>query len=443
MLWLAVTLLASTPRSFTLPEALQQARASQPALEAARQRLEAARQDLRATERAWAPTLGLGAELVAGTANNSTAVVLGVWALDLPRIGGTKTLANPSWAPTASSLVGLTVRQQLFDFGRLSLQTAVNARLLDAERARLEAAQADLTGQVSEAFFTVQGAKAVQDAVAAALTRATLNRDFAQRAVDAGLKAPVELTRVAAELARAEVAQVRADEALHLARSALAAVMGLPDDEVDASGHLEDTAALPDRAPLQQQALDHEPTLQALRAQAAAQQAQADAAGAQHRPTLALSASLSARAGGTPPSSGEVPVGVGLLPVVPNYDVGAVLSWPLFDLVLDARRDAQQARADAARDDVLAVEQRLTHLVDQLWTRLNQARQAETALTAAVQAARANLDQAQARFEAGLGTSVELADAQNLHTDAQVQLALGRSSARVARAALERLTQEP
>jgi outer membrane protein TolC len=128
--------------------------------------------------------------------------------------------------------------------------------------------------------------------------------------------------------------------------------------------------------------------------------------------------------------------------VVPNYDVGAVLSWPLLDLAQNTRTDAQRARAAAAGHDVSALEERLTHLVDQLWTRLQQARAAQTALDAALRAANANLEQAQARFELGLGTSVELADAQNLKTDAEVQVVLGRATARAARIALDRLTQE-
>jgi outer membrane protein TolC len=442
MTWLTLFLLAQSPRALTLPQALDLAHSSQPVLVAARERLSASRLEVVATERAWLPTVGVGAGLVAATANNSTAVVLSSGALDLPRIGGTKTLVTPSWAPTASTLLGVTVRQELYDFGRLSLATAVAKAGADVEQARAAAVGAEVDAQVADAFVSVQSARAVEQAIAAALTRARLNRDFAVRAVAAGLKAPVELTRSEAELARAEVASVRANESLQLARSALAAAIGLAAPEVEAVGELEDPAVPPDRAGLQHAVLEREPTLRALRAQSTVQQAQVELSSAQLRPNLALSATLSGRAGGTPPSSGESTFGGGWLPAVPNYDVGAVLSWPLLDLAQNTRTDAQRARAAAAGHDVSALEERLTHLVDQLWTRLQQARAAQTALDAALRAANANLEQAQARFELGLGTSVELADAQNLKTDAEVQVVLGRATARAARIALDRLTQE-
>jgi len=59
-----------------------------------------------------------------------------------------------------------------------------------------------------------------------------------------------------------------------------------------------------------------------------------------------------------------------------------------------------------------------------------------------VDAAHANYAQAEARFKAGLGTSLELADAEAVRTDAEIQLAIGRFEALRARAVLGRLTAE-
>jgi outer membrane protein TolC len=64
------------------------------------------------------------------------------------------------------------------------------------------------------------------------------------------------------------------------------------------------------------------------------------------------------------------------------------------------------------------------------------------ALQRALDAARANEDQVDARFRAGLATAVELADAEALLTNAEIQLAIGqfqlsRANARLARATAE------
>ena len=69
---------------------------------------------------------------------------------------------------------------------------------------------------------------------------------------------------------------------------------------------------------------------------------------------------------------------------------------------------------------------------------VNQA--ALVSLGRAVDAAHANYAQAEARFKAGLGTSLELADAEAVRTDAEIQLAVGEFEARRARAALTRFS---
>jgi len=64
------------------------------------------------------------------------------------------------------------------------------------------------------------------------------------------------------------------------------------------------------------------------------------------------------------------------------------------------------------------------------------------ALKSAVDGAVANYAQADARFRAGLGNAVELADAEALRTDANVQLALGLFEAARARAVFGRTIAE-
>ncbi|MBX7101993.1 MAG: TolC family protein, partial [Myxococcaceae bacterium] len=60
-------------------------------------------------------------------------------------------------------------------------------------------------------------------------------------------------------------------------------------------------------------------------------------------------------------------------------------------------------------------------------------------LQRAAEASRANAAQAEARFKGGLGTSLELADAEALRTEAEIAVVLGTYEAVVARAALDRV----
>src|SRR5262249_14746165 len=75
-----------------------------------------------------------------------------------------------------------------------------------------------------------------------------------------------------------------------------------------------------------------------------AQEATTQTIRAEHRPDIELSATISGRAGGGAPSgNGEPANGNGYLPDVPNWDVGVVIRWPLFDATVSARADASRA----------------------------------------------------------------------------------------------------
>lgn len=166
------------------------------------------------------------------------------------------------------------------------------------------------------------------------------------------------------------------------------------------------------------------------------------AIGAELRPDLSLTATLSGRAGGAPPSSGPIPTGNGWMPDVPNWDAGLVLSWPLFDGTIAARRDAARAEERVRRDEIDVVREQELAGVRQGYVKVEVARSSLVALQHEVVAARANYDQADARFRAGIGTAVELADAEAVRTDAEIQLALGQFELARARAAFGRLIAE-
>jgi outer membrane protein TolC len=127
---------------------------------------------------------------------------------------------------------------------------------------------------------------------------------------------------------------------------------------------------------------------------------------------------------------------------VPNWDVGLVLSVPLFDGSVNARRRASRARENVRREELSLVRERDVAAIRQAYVGVDVARAALPGLGRAVDAARANYAQADARFRSGLGTSVELADAEELRAAAEIQLALGQFELARARAAFGRAIAE-
>lgn len=430
------------PRAMSLAEALQYARAHQPSLRAAAARVDVFQADGDVFRARWYPTVVGTAQLLATTTNNTTASYLSIPGFDNPRVSATRA-ESPSTAsmiPAASTLVGIGMRQEVFDFGRISAEAAAADLRADAERYSLASTTLDLDYDVEEAYFAVDAAHAVLTASQKAYERAVVHRDQAKAGVDLGLRRPIELTRAEATLDRYDLGRIRARRGLAVAESVLAAAVGLPDARLDVSGPPPARSETPSLDAALRQAVAHNPDILAARAGVRAQQAESRAIGADLRPNLFAGAAISGNAGGAVPSSGFAAPDAGLLPEVPNWDIGLVVAWPLYDATVDARRKRSQVLEDEARENGNVVWQHVVAAVEQSYVDLQAARDSLPVLRHASEAAVANYDQASARFDAGMGNAVELADAEDVRASAEIELAIGTFDLARARAALDRLT---
>jgi outer membrane protein TolC len=211
---------------------------------------------------------------------------------------------------------------------------------------------------------------------------------------------------------------------------------------LDAAGEPTAVELVPPLADSLQRAVAKDPVMEEARSRVRGAEAATRAIAAETRPDLSLTASFSGRAGTADPSSGSISDRYGPLPLVPNWDVGLLLRWPLHDPVVAARQEAAASHAEVARADVLVLSQKETAAVQEVYVSIEVSQTALVSLALAVDAAMANYAQAEARFKAGLGTSLELADAEALRTDAEIELAVGQFEVRRARAALSRLIAE-
>jgi outer membrane protein len=428
-------------RKMNLAQAVAYAEKNHPRLSAASRRLAALQRESEVPAAQWLPRVGGFAEIVGATTNNSTTTVLSNGAVDIPRVGATPTRARADFQPYPSTMVALGVRQELYDFGRIAAEGAALSLVAEAEKYRVASATFDVRYAVEQAYYAVLAAAAIEDASRNAYQRANTHRDFARANVQSGLRPPIELTRAEADVARYEAGMTRARGALHVARSVFAASTGVEDTELDAAPGPEGARPLAPLDGLLQRA-DHTPLVMESRARVDAQRGETRRLEAQTRPNLFATAAVNGRAGGATPSSGPVPEGNGWAPIVPNYDVGVVLSWPIVEPIWGRRADASREREQALSSEIdLALRNQRT-AITAAWREAEVAEATLAALQRGADAARANYDQAENRFRVGLGTSTELADAQALRTEADIQLAIGqfqiaRSRAVLARAAVE------
>ncbi len=428
------------PRVMSLPDAIAYARQYHPSLQSALARVTAAQADARVPRAQWLPNLGAVAEVLEGTSNNSTASYVATSGVPLPRIGATS-VNSTGWSPSPSSLAAVGASQELFDFGCIGAQAGAADAAITVEKLNAVSERLRLELLVKDAYFAVLGARAILRAAEDAFSRLRIHRDMAQAGVQNGLRAPIELTRAEADLTRFDVARVRAAGSLEEAQVVYAAAVGVPDPVLDA----DQGSPQADPPPLPEVLRDvsqRDSEIRVAQARVGLQAATTEALGVLTRPDVSLTGSLSGRAGGAEGTTGQALTLDGGLPQVPNWDIGLVLRWPLYDPVLAALRDASATREKVARADLAVTVQAEVAAIRNAYVSLDVARAALVSLNKAAEAARANYAQADARFKAGLGTSVELADGEALRTDAEIQVAVGEFQVARARAIVARLIAE-
>lgn len=433
---------AETPHLLTLTDALKIAHAQKPALARAALRVEEARLDAAVPRAEWYPRFVVGAQISLTTVNQTSASNYPIRGVDISRIAGKSPVNSPNWQPYPSTFAGLGVGQEIFDFGRIAAAAAARDALVDVTSERARALLLDVDFAVEEAYFAVLAAKDVARAATDARDHAKLDRELADSAVKSGLRPPADLARADAEQARLEAGVAQANGGVLEARVVLAAAIGDPAADVDVAGVPPAAPDIGDLGGSIERALHDAPRLRELVAETKARDLEARAIAAESRPNVFLNGVFYSWAGGAPPDGGPEAFGAGLLPVVPNYSAGLTLSIPLWDPVVDARAKVAQIREREAQAALADERQEVIAEVRRAFVALDVAKSVLPSLDAAVVAAKTNEDQATARYKSGLGTSTELAEAEELRAEADVRRALGDFDVARARAALGRAIAE-
>ena len=317
--------------------------------------------------------------------------------------------------PDLSTGVSASLSWRIFDFG----QTRANIRAAEANAVAV-AASTDVTTLDIESSVSIAFLEAVARARLVAVAEATVKSedvhlDQARKFVAAQAKDPIEVAQAQARAAnaRSALAQAQSNDAVALAN--LRAAIGWVDPTV--TFMIEQTWPTPptdEPAPLAalvQTARQRRPELLQLDKQVAASEASLTAAEAERRPVLSAQANT------------QWGPGTGDWKPDPSWTAALTLSWQLYDGGKSAadRRVAQAAVTGAiAQRDALLVS--LTSELESARSRIVANSANVIASNEAVTAARAQLKLADARYAQGLGSQIELADAQTAVTTAEGNL---------------------
>lgn len=326
-------------------------------------------------------------------------------------------------------VAGISAFQYLFDFGRTRGLIEERDAQADAENARLALVELDLAYDVSRAFLETLAAKQTVRVYEAAVAKRTEHLREAQVKARAGLRADIDAVTADAELARARLALVAAQNDQQTAKTQLDYAMGLGEGAPDY--RIADTppdAGAPDAVETYlARALNNRPDLTMLVEEARAAGAQVDEYRSDYLPRFGAVAGVNARGQENEPAG--------------NYYAGIVVSWPIFNgFATDHEVAEAKLHQDAISHSIDDLRQRIAVQVkrDRLdWSAaIDRVAKSEKA----VAATHLQLHLADERYTNGLGSIIELTDAERQDTQAAADLIRARLDLALAKAALDRST---
>ncbi|MEO8700474.1 MAG: TolC family protein [Kofleriaceae bacterium] len=387
----------------TLDRAIELAKKQQPSVRAVRADVDAANARIDLAHVALHPTVTLSASVGAG--NNRSA----------PCVDDETQTCGGFFTATTSTGLAASANWRIFDFG----QTRVNIRAAElnaaATLATVTTTELDLRVNVERAYLEAVARNRLVKVAETTVKSEELHLDQAKKFVAAQAKDPIEVAQAQARAAnaRSSLAQAQSSEAIALAnlRAAIGWLDATRQPSVDPNWPTPPAADPDALVQLVEGARKFRPELVQLDRVIDAAEANITAARYSNRPTLAASAQTQ----WNPDQNDWTPE--------PAWSAGLTLSWQIFDGGRSKAESkiarAQLVGAQAQRDALLV---QLTSQLDSARAQIVANRANVSASNEAVTAARAQLQLAEARYAQGLGSQIELADAQQAVTTAEGNL---------------------
>jgi outer membrane protein len=336
--------------------------------------------------------------------------------------GSTALIVNRSFDETLVAQFALS--QLLFDFGKNLAATEAAKKLTAVALEDVELQRQLISLAVKEAYTNILFAQRLIRVQQQAVERAELNLKSARGFFDVGTRPRSDVARAEVDVANARVDLIRARNAERLARVALNTAMGI---EIDTPTQVQDNLVYEpvslDRAQIRAEALRERPEYRQVKLQVEAAEAVERQAFRNFFPDVTGSGTY----GGIREELAEV------------WSLTLSLTWTMYDGGgRVARYREARANVDGARSRVRVLELDLLREVEQTQITIEEAQERLQAAQTAVVSAQENFRLAQGRFDAGVGTILELTDAQLALTQAQNVEAQALADYRIALYRLDR-----
>lgn len=419
-----------SPAALTIADAVGDALRNYPSVRVSQEQLNAAAAGIRLARTAYLPRVDALAQANRATRNNIFGLLLpqGV----IPSISG-PVLGTNNLGTAWGSALGALVSWEPFDFGLRRANVAIATASRSQAEATLSRTRFDIAVATADAYLTLMAAQETVRAGQAGVERAEVVVRIIKALVNAELRPGADASRAEAELASARTQLFQAEQATEIARATVSQFVGIDPAMIALSAPRMLQLPPEENAPALKAPLNTPINLAAnpiaLEQNAAVEQAKAQfkAMERSYFPRFYLQGSAYARGTGAE-LDGRLPGGLnGLAPTTQNYAIGLTVTFSALDFPsIQAREAAQSAtiRAQEARSQQIAADLRAQW--NAAVATVRGARRIAANTPVQVSAARATVQQATARYQAGLGNIEEIAEAQRLLTQSEIDDALAR-----------------
>jgi outer membrane protein TolC len=408
--------IASTP--LTLDQAIKDAIARYPAVQEQRARARAAEEGIGVARTAYLPRVDFVWQENRATHNNVFGLLF-PQAIVPPVSGPVLSRSSDSvWGSAAGALLSWDA----VDFGQRRAAVAAARAQQAAASARTAQTELDSAAAAADGFLTVLAADASVRAAQVNVDRLQVFADAVRTLVTNQLRPGVDQSRAEAELANARNQLTQAQQTAEIARATLAEAVGRAGTAIDVTaGRLDQLPA----SAVTPGAVEMHPAARAAEASIEAVRAREAALARSTLPRVALQSALSAR------GSGALLAGInasdGAWPNVPNWAAGASVIFPMMDSFSVRPRQRVEAQNEIAerahRDQVVAD---LTTQQLRAAALYKAASAIVTNMSVVRQSAMETEQRARARYDSGLTSITEVAEAQRLLADAERDDAVAR-----------------
>lgn len=318
----------------------------------------------------------------------------------------------------------VSLSQLLFDFGKTAASVDAARKLAEVSRYDIELQRQLVTLAVKEAYINTLFAQRLIRVQRQALERADLNLKSVRGFYEVGTRPKSDVVRAEVDVANARVDTIRADNLERLARVALNTAIGVAAttkfDLVDNLVYIKVTDSAED---LVSEALKRRPEYQQGKLRIETAESLLKRSFRDFFPDIVGTGSY----GGVRTDLNE------------SWTAGISLNWSIFDggNRLARYREAK-AILDASQQRLKATELDISREVEQTRSTVVESDERILAAQAAVASAQENFRLVQGRFDAGVGTILDLTDAQLALTQAQNTEAQALADFRIALARLDR-----